>query len=85
MSARPVDLGYRLGKRGYRNVYEPAASAVHIGGQSTSGESARMIRAHHESARRFINRKYAAWWMWPIRAVISTGLRARAALLTRRG
>jgi N-acetylglucosaminyl-diphospho-decaprenol L-rhamnosyltransferase len=78
-----VDLGYRLGKRGYRNVYEPAASAVHIGGQSTGGESARMVRAHHASARRFIGRKYAGWWLWPVRAVVGTGLAVRSALAAR--
>jgi N-acetylglucosaminyl-diphospho-decaprenol L-rhamnosyltransferase len=78
-----VDLGYRFGKRGYRNVYEPTASAVHIGGQSTSGESARMVRAHHASARRFIKRKYAGWWLWPVRVVISSGLAVRSALIVR--
>jgi N-acetylglucosaminyl-diphospho-decaprenol L-rhamnosyltransferase len=78
-----VDLGYRLGKSGYRNVYEPAASAVHIGGQSTGSESARMVRAHHASARRFIRRKYAAWWLWPVRVVISAGLGVRSALIVR--
>lgn len=78
-----VDLGYRLGKRGYRNVYEPRASAVHIGGQSTGGESARMVRAHHASARRFIGRKYAGWWLWPVRVVVSTGLAVRSALVVR--
>lgn len=78
-----VDLGYRLGTRGYRNVYDPSASAVHIGGQSTGGESARMVRAHHASARRFIRRKYAAWWLWPVRVVISIGLAVRSALITR--
>lgn len=78
-----VDLGYRLGRRGYRNVYEPSASAVHIGGQSTGGESARMVRAHHASARRFIGRKYAAWWLWPVRVVVSAGLAVRAALVVR--
>jgi len=78
-----VDLGYRLGKHGYRNVYDPAASAMHIGGQSTGGESARMVRAHHTSARRFIRRKYAAWWLWPVRVVIGTGLAVRSALIVR--
>jgi N-acetylglucosaminyl-diphospho-decaprenol L-rhamnosyltransferase len=78
-----VDLGYRFGRRGYRNVYEPTASAVHIGGQSTSGESARMVRAHHASARRFIKRKYAKWWLWPVRVVIAASLTVRSALIVR--
>lgn len=78
-----VDLGYRLGKRGYRNVYEPAAAALHTGAHSTGSESARMVRAHHASARRFIRRKYAAWWLWPVRVVISVGLALRSALIVR--
>ena len=79
-----VDLGYRLGKAGYRNVYEPGAHAVHAGAHSTGGESARMIRAHHDSARRFIDRKYAGWWLWPVRVVVRTGLAVRSALIARR-
>lgn len=78
-----VDLGYRLGRLGFRNVYEPAASALHVGAVSTSGESARMIRAHHASAQRFIRRKYRGWWLWPVRAVVSVGLRVRSAIATR--
>lgn len=78
-----VDLGYRLGKRGYRNVYEPAAAALHTGAHSTGSESARMVRAHHVSARRFIRRKYGAWWLWPVRAAITVGLGVRSALVVR--
>lgn len=78
-----VDLGYRLGQAGYRNVYEPAAQATHAGAHSTASDSARMIRAHHESARRFINRKYAGWWLWPVRVVVTTGLAVRSAIVAR--
>ena len=35
-----VDLGYRLGKAGYLNRYEPAAVVSHSGAHSTTGESA---------------------------------------------
>jgi N-acetylglucosaminyl-diphospho-decaprenol L-rhamnosyltransferase len=42
-----------------------------------------MIRAHHASARRFIRRKYAAWWLAPVRGAITLGLSARSALLAR--
>ncbi|MEO5534011.1 MAG: glycosyltransferase family 2 protein [Pseudolysinimonas sp.] len=79
-----VDLGYRLGQRGYRNVYEPAAQAIHAGAHSTSGESARMLRAHHASARRFLTRKYSGWWLWPVRVVVTAGLGVRSAITTRR-
>lgn len=79
-----VDLGYRLGRAGYRNVYEPAAQVTHAGAHSTGGESARMIKAHHDSARRFIDRKYAGWWLWPVRFVVRTGLVVRSAIIARR-
>jgi N-acetylglucosaminyl-diphospho-decaprenol L-rhamnosyltransferase len=78
-----VDLGYRLGKLGYRNVYEPAARVVHTGAHSTTSDSGRMINAHHDSARRFLNKKYAAWWLWPIRITLTIGLRVRSALVRR--
>ncbi|MET0304143.1 MAG: glycosyltransferase family 2 protein [Microbacteriaceae bacterium] len=79
-----VDLGYRLGKHGYRNVYEPAAAVSHLGAHSTTGESARMIVAHHASARRFLDKKYAHPVLWPLRVALHVGLRLRSALLRRR-
>jgi N-acetylglucosaminyl-diphospho-decaprenol L-rhamnosyltransferase len=81
-----VDLGYRLGRAGYRNVYEPAAVVEHSGAHSTAtdAESARMIAAHHRSARRFVRRKYAGWWLWPVRVALDTGLMVRSAILGRR-
>ena len=78
-----VDLGYRLGKLGYRNVYEPAAQVVHTGAHSTTSDSARMIQAHHDSARHFLNKKYAGWWLWPIRFALTIGLKARSAMVKR--
>lgn len=78
-----VDLGYRLGRAGYRNVYEPAAIAVHTGAHSTTSESERMVRAHHESAKRFLDRKYRAWYLWPLRVALRMGLAARSALVIR--
>jgi N-acetylglucosaminyl-diphospho-decaprenol L-rhamnosyltransferase len=79
-----VDLGYRLGKAGYRNVYEPAAVVTHTGAHSTTENSARMIRVHHESARRFLSRKYPGWALWPVRTALSVGLGLRSAVLSRR-
>jgi N-acetylglucosaminyl-diphospho-decaprenol L-rhamnosyltransferase len=79
-----VDLGYRFGRAGYRNVYEPAAVVTHTGAHSTSEHSAQMIRVHHESARRFLTRKYSAWYLWPVRVALTVGLDLRSALLSRR-
>jgi N-acetylglucosaminyl-diphospho-decaprenol L-rhamnosyltransferase len=78
-----VDLGYRLGRLGYRNVYEPLARVVHTGAHSTTSDSTRMIQAHHDSARHFLNKKYAGWWLWPIRAALTVGLKVRSLLVRR--
>jgi N-acetylglucosaminyl-diphospho-decaprenol L-rhamnosyltransferase len=79
-----VDLGYRLGKAGFRNVYEPDAVVTHSGAHATTTESGRMIAAHHESARRFLSRKYSGAWLWPVRVTLTIGLQLRSALLRRR-
>jgi N-acetylglucosaminyl-diphospho-decaprenol L-rhamnosyltransferase len=73
-----VDLGWRIGRAGYRNVYEPAAVATHIGGTATQGSSERMRRAHHRSAYRFLAQKYSAWWLWPLRVALRAALAVRA-------
>jgi N-acetylglucosaminyl-diphospho-decaprenol L-rhamnosyltransferase len=79
-----VDLGYRLGLAGWRNVYEPSAIVLHTGAHSTTGESAAMLEAHHRSARRFLAKKYAGWWLWPVRATLSLGLSVRSAFVRSR-
>ena len=80
-----VDLGYRIGLSGLRNIYAPQVAITHIGAHSTQGESAAMIEAHHASARRFLSKKYGSAWMWPIRASLIVGLMVRSRALRRRG
>lgn len=79
-----VDLGVRISRAGFRNVYQPAAAVMHEGGHSTSRASERMIIAHHDSARRFLSKKYPGPLLWPIRAALSLGLKLRGALAIRR-
>lgn len=79
-----VDLGVRIAEAGYRNVYEPAAVVTHEGGHSTGRASERMIIAHHDSARRFLTKKYPGPLLWPVRTALSLGLRARGAVAQRR-
>lgn len=79
-----VDLGWRLAVAGWDNWYVPAASATHIGGTSTRKNHRAMITAHHHSAMRFIGKRYPAWWQWPLRALIGTGLSVREAILKNR-
>jgi len=79
-----VDLGYRLGRAGFRNVYVPSAVVTHAGAHSTSAESSRMIAAHHTSAQRFIRQKYSTFLLWPVRTLISAALSIRSRALSRR-
>ncbi len=79
-----VDLGFRMGRAGFRNRYEPAARVLHTGAHSTSGESAQMIDAHHRSAARFLGRRYpGARWL-PVRAALYAGLWVRSLIAKRR-
>lgn len=79
-----VDLGYRLGKAGFRNLYEPSAQVTHTGAHSTGAESGRMITAHHDSARRFLGKKYPGPLLWPVRLALTIGLRVRSIVVRRK-
>jgi len=79
-----VDLGDRMSKAGYRNVYRPDSVVVHTGAHATSEASAMMLQAHHESASRFLSRKYSGALLLPLRLALKAGLSARAAIEGRR-
>jgi N-acetylglucosaminyl-diphospho-decaprenol L-rhamnosyltransferase len=79
-----VDLGYRLGKLGYTNLYVPEVSITHIGGESTKAIKKTMLRIHHESAMRFIEIKYKGILWAPVRLIIRLGLAFRLSLHSRK-
>ena len=72
-----VDLGYRLKKLGYKNVFLPTAQVTHIGGESTKTVKGQMLRIHHESALRFIRIRYSGFWWAPLRLIVKLGLSLR--------
>lgn len=72
-----VDLGDRLGRAGWRNVYVPEAVVTHTGAHSTSRERKRMEKAHHDSAYRYLSRRYSAWYFAPLRLAVRLGLWGR--------
>ncbi|HET9140906.1 glycosyltransferase family 2 protein [Actinophytocola sp.] len=78
-----VDLGDRLDRAGWRNIYVPAAQVTHIQGHSTAKSSDRMLRAHHDSAYRYIADRHTGWRWAPIRAAVRAGLALRLKLETR--
>jgi N-acetylglucosaminyl-diphospho-decaprenol L-rhamnosyltransferase len=79
-----VDLGDRLGKAGWQNVYVPSAEVVHIQGHSTARSSDKMLAAHHESAYRYIADRHQGLKWAPVRAGIKAGLTLRLKAETRK-
>jgi len=78
-----VDLGYRLNKAGWSSLYAPQASVIHTGAHSTSADSGAMVRVHHQSAYRYLEKKYTGPMLAPLRWALRLGLAARARLTTR--
>lgn len=75
-----VDLGYRFGKANFTNVFVPDAAVTHIGGVSTAAHSTAMLRVHHDSAYRFLAKKYSGPLLSPLRWALRIALTARIAL-----
>jgi N-acetylglucosaminyl-diphospho-decaprenol L-rhamnosyltransferase len=76
-----VDLGYRLSKHGWSSVYVPSAEVIHTGAHSTTNDSARMIRTHHQSAYRYLSKKYSGPVLAPLRWMLRVGLGVRSRYL----
>lgn len=72
-----VDLGYRLKNLGFKNVYTPAATVTHIGGESTKTVKAQMLKIHHASAVRFLSVRYPGTLWAPVRGILKLGLAVR--------
>ena len=61
MYVEDMDLCFRLRKAGWRTVFEPAATIMHVGGRSSRRRPVRSIYHHHRGAIRFYWRSAAAW------------------------
>lgn len=80
-----VDLGARITRSGRVNLYVPEAEVMHTGAHSTRRSASRMRAAHHDSAYRYLARRYTAWYLWPLRVALKVGLGIRKRLPTRAG
>lgn len=78
MYMEDVDLGDRLSRAGWRNVYVPSAEILHDKGHSTGRDPARNLAAHHRSTYTFLSDRYGHWWQAPLRAAIKFALAVRA-------
>lgn len=80
-----VDLGDRMARAGWRSIYLPDASVVHIGGHATAQHRPEMTRVHHLSAYRYLARRYSRWWQAPLRLAIRCALFLRGVVAGRSG
>ncbi|MDU0290161.1 glycosyltransferase family 2 protein [Saccharothrix longispora] len=78
-----VDLGDRIARAGWLNVYVPEAEVVHIGGHSTKRASSRMLAAHHSSAYRYLSDRHRGPLWAPVMLAVRVGLSLRLKVLTR--
>jgi N-acetylglucosaminyl-diphospho-decaprenol L-rhamnosyltransferase len=78
-----VDLGDRLARAGWQNVYVPEATVVHVGGHATSQLRPEMARVHHASAYRYLASRYPRWWQSPLRLILRAGLFLRGVAAAR--
>ncbi len=79
-----VDLGDRLGRAGWSNVYAPSAAVMHIGGHATARAASKMLAVHHDSAYRYLADRHRGLAWKPALAAIRAGLRLRLKLATLR-
>jgi N-acetylglucosaminyl-diphospho-decaprenol L-rhamnosyltransferase len=73
-----VDLAWRLSKAGWTTMLAGGAMITHSGAHSTRAHSQLMRRAHHDSAVRYLSKRYRGWHLAPVRAVLRLGLLIRS-------
>ena len=74
MFVEDVDLCFRAKKEGWRSLFVPNAVLTHSGAHSSGPRMAAMVKAHHQSMRKFLFRLYAGPVYWPIRQALRAGL-----------
>ena len=81
MYMEDVDLGDRLDRAGWQNVYVPTAEILHDKGHATGRDPARNLAAHHTSTYTFLADRHRGWWQAPLRWAIKYALAVRAGLV----
>jgi len=84
MYMEDVDLGDRLGRAGWLNVYAPGSEILHDKGHSTGRDPARNLRAHHVSTYIYLSDRHSGPWRAPLRWTMRGALRARSRAAVRK-
>ena len=72
-----VDLGDRLARAGWLNVYVTSAMVTHAQGHAADKSPKAMLAAHHASAYRFQADRHPQWYAAPLRAGLKLALLTR--------
>lgn len=83
MYLEDIDLGDRLGRAGWQNIYVPSAVIRHDQGHAANSVPEFTLRAHHRSAYLFQADRYPQSWQAPIRWALKAGLELRCRLAIR--
>jgi N-acetylglucosaminyl-diphospho-decaprenol L-rhamnosyltransferase len=83
MYMEDVDLGDRLARAGWENIFTPSAEITHAKGHSAGKHPEITLPAHHDSAYRFQADRLTAWWQAPVRWVLWAGLKLRGRIAVR--
>lgn len=83
MYMEDVDLGDRLGRAGWHNVYVPSAEVIHTKGHTAGRNPEKMLPAHHRSAYRFQADRNPGVLRAPLRLALRAGLAVRSRLAVR--
>ncbi|MGB3483074.1 MAG: glycosyltransferase family 2 protein [Mycobacterium sp.] len=83
MYMEDVDLGDRLGRAGWLNVYVPDAEILHAKGHSTGRDPARNLAAHHRSTYTYLADRHSGWRRAPLRWAMRAALAVRSQLVVR--
>lgn len=83
MYMEDVDLGDRLSRAGWLNVYVPSSEVLHHKGHSTGHQPAIHVTAHHTSTYLFLADRYPKRWQAPLRLILRASLATRARLMVR--
>jgi N-acetylglucosaminyl-diphospho-decaprenol L-rhamnosyltransferase len=78
-----VDLGDRLSRAGWWNVYAPSAEVVHEQGHAARRAPGPMLAAHHASAYRFQADRHPGVVGAPVRLALRAGLAVRSRVAVR--
>ncbi|OBF27955.1 glycosyltransferase family 2 protein [Mycobacterium sp. ACS4331] len=84
MYMEDVDLGDRLGRAGWLNVYAPSAEILHAKGHSTGRDPARNLAAHHDSTWTYLSDRHTGLRNAPLRWAMRSALTVRSGLVVRR-